>query len=286
MSIYISNSAYISGLSDDIGPDNGIIGYHSVLTPDGIIASDTVAGRSPSNMWTPDTASVWQGENGTVSTTQYVTLINQNNETINYIGVAKHNLGTVGFTYTIQHSTDGGSTWANVSSPKVMATNNAIIDYFDDKISGHFRIRLQKTAATIDAPIIAHVKMGEALVLQRRIHANYEPPLANYVKKIENVSESGQYLGQIVVRTYKKPGSIEQQNNTPEFVRTYIVPFIRHCNGEIEAEDTAVSTFFWAWRPTSYPDEVVYCWASNIEMPKNQSGIALMSWSVDIEAVS
>jgi hypothetical protein len=286
MTIYISNSLYIAGIDADINENNPIIGYQSVLTPSGIIASDTVFGRSPGNMWTPDTSNVWQGEDATTSTTQYITLINQFNDPIDYIGVARHNFGTVGFTYTIQHSTDGGSTWADVAGPRVIATNNAIVDYFDSLLSGQFRIRLQKTAATIAAPIIAHVKMGEALVLQRRIHADYEPPLCDYVKKIQNVSESGQFLGQIVVRKYKKPGAIKQSNNTPEFVREKIIPFIQHCNGQVEVEDTSVSTFFWAWRPSDYPDEVVYCWSPSIEMPTNQSGKSHMTWSAEIEAVS
>ena len=298
MSIYISNSLYINGaISPDMNDNNPIIGWHSVLQPENIIASEYVSGRPAVNMWNPDTYSFWEGDSvagdPSVSTTQYVTLVNTNNAPVDYIGIAKHNLGSVGYTYTLQHSTNGGSTWSNVTAPRVIATNNAIIDYFDQLTSDQFRIKLEKTLsghpATIAGPIISHVKLGKALVLQRRIYVGHSPAtIAKRVKKINNGSESGQYLGAIITRSYYMSECV-QQNNTPAFVRTYIKPFIDHVNGHRSDDGTAPCTFFFAWRPGDYPDEIVYGWTDDNIAPKNQGSDSMggrMEWSFNMECVA
>lgn len=298
MPIYISNALYISGeITPDIDPNNPIIGWHSILQSTDIIADENVAGRIAANLWNPDTSSLWEGETVTdtpsVETTQYITLINTNNSAVDYVGVARHNLGTVGFTYTIQHSTDAGGSWSDVTDPRVIVTDDAIIDYFDELTSDQFRIKLYKTAdgdpVTITGPIIAHIKLGRALVLQRRIYAGYTPGTINKrVKKINNGSESGQYLGAIITRSYYL-AECQQQNNTPEFVRTYIKPFIDHVNGHTADDGTAPCTFFFAWRPGDYPEEVVYAWTDDDISPKNQSGDAMggrMEWSFSMECIA
>lgn len=298
MSIYISNNLYISGgLGPDINSNNPIIGWHSILRPQDIIATEHVAGRLPVNMWNPDTSSYWQGDGVAgspgASTTQYIRLINEFNAPVDYIGVARHNFGTVGFTYTIQHSTDGGSVWSNVTTPRVIATDGAIMDYFDSKTSGQFRIRLQKSLsgspAIIPAPIAAHVKMGVALVLQRRIYVGHKPAtISKQVRKINNGSENGQYLGAIITRSYHTT-DIQQQNNTPAFVRTYIKPFINHVNGHYASNNTAPCTFFFAWRPSDYPDEVVYAWTSDNIVPENQGSDSMggrMKWGFEMECIA
>ena len=93
MSIYISNSLYLSG-SGDYNANNPIVGYHSVLTPDDITVDGTTSIRPAFNAWTPDTALVWEGQaySGTSATlTQYVTLANTNNVLVDYIGIGRHN---------------------------------------------------------------------------------------------------------------------------------------------------------------------------------------------------
>jgi len=211
---------------------------------------------------------------------------------VNYLGIAKHNLGTVAYEYTLEYSTDGGTTWDTLAGPRIIGKNNAIIEYFDDVTYGNFRIKLYKSAtgtpAVIDGPIIAHIKLGRALILQRRIYAGHKPAtLCKKVKRITNGSENGQFLGQEIVRS-SHSGSCSQQHNTPEFVRTYVKPFIDHVNGHVEVEDTAPSTFFFAWRPSSYPEEVIYAWTQDNIEPENQNGDGLggmMQWSFDMEAV-
>lgn len=291
MSIYISNSLYINGgLGDDFNANNPIIGYHSVLTPDDITVTGTSSVRPPINAWTPDTALVWEGQaysGASATLTQYLDLANPNQSEVDYIAIGRHNFYTGGYTYTVQASADGVS-WDNVTSPNSVGTNDAIIHYFNVRNNPYFRIKITRTGTDIPAPIIGHVKLGVALVLQRRIYVGHRPAtLAKNVKKTIYGSESGQYLGQIVHRSYYT-SEINQENNSPLFVRTKIVPFINHVNGHTVTANTSPATFFFAWRPSDYPSEVIYGWTSDNIQPENKGGDRLggrMSWSCSMEAV-
>lgn len=290
MSIYISNSLYLGGgLGADFNENNPIIGYHSILVPADFSASSPVAARPAANMWTPDTASVWEGNpySGVIANyEETIEISNSANRTVNYVGIAKHNFGDGGYTYVFQYSTDGGSTWSDITTPRIVGRNDAIVDYFDDVTYALFRIKLTKTSAEVIAPIIAHVKLGEALVLQRRIYVGHKPAtMAKKVKKITNGSENGQYLGQEIVRSYYT-SECSQSNNTPDFVRENIAPFIDHINGDVEVEGSAPASFFFAWRPGDYPDEVVYGWTDDNIEPENERTNGMMKWSFSMEAVA
>ena len=73
-------------------------------------------------------------------------------------------------------------------------------------------------------------------MLQRRIYAGHKPArITKMVKKTTYGSETGQYLGQVVHRSYNKT-ELQQENNSPQFVREKIKPFIEHINGHAEIE--------------------------------------------------
>lgn len=293
MSIYISNSLFLSQtLGSDFNANNPIIGYHSILTPSSITAPVSVSVRPAINAWSPDTSLVWEGEaySGASTTfTQYLHLANTGSESVDYIGIARHNFGSEAYEYTIQSSDDGGTNWIDRSTPKIVSKDDAILEFFDARTSGIFRIKIEKTGTDIAAPIIGHVKLGRALVLQRRIYTGHEPAtLARNVKKTTYGSESGQYLGQVVHRSYYKT-SLTQENNSPAFVRNSVVPFINHVNGHNVVSDTAPATFFFAWRPSDYPDEVIYGWTNDNIQPENQGGDSMggrMKWGMSIEAIA
>jgi hypothetical protein len=283
--IYISNNIFLTSFSGDINSNNPIIGYKSVLRPQDITTNRTPI-RPAVNAWTPDTATVYEGSSSPGTDQQYLILHNATGATIDYIGIARHNFFSTGRAYKIEESVDNVN-WTDVTTAKIPASDGSILEYFDARSTQYFRIDLDDLSGR--APIIGHVKMGEVLVLQRRIYAGHNPAaLAPMVKKTTYGSETGQYLGQIVHRSYHKT-SLEQENNSPAFIRQNIVPFINHVNGHAVVEDTAVSTFFFAWRPSSYPDEIVYGWTNDNIQPTNTGGDGLggrMSWGMSIEAIA
>lgn len=291
--IYISNNLYISNFNggDDFDGNNPIIGYHSILEPSDIDVPSYTSIRPPVNMWTPDTALVWEGAaySGPSTTLEVNILLNNPNAApVNYVGIGRHNLGDFGWQYTIQSSTDG-VVWIDRVAPLFVSKNDALMHYFDERTDLYFRINLQATGSEIPSPIIGHVKMGEALVLQRRMFDGYKPPtIAPKVRREALGSENGQYLGQIVTRKYYT-ASCMQENNTPEFVRANIVPFINHVNGDVVVNNTAPSTFFFAWRPSTYPDEIIYAWTMDQISPEIQTGDSyggLMKWGFEMEAIA
>lgn len=287
--IYISNDLFLTGAIDNYANENNpIIGYHSVLQSSDFSQSGTVSAISQTfpvaNLWSPDTSSVWKGEEDEDATLVFA---NGNNETVDYFAIAKHNLYSAKYTFVLQY--ESGGSWFDIQPERLVSNDNAILVYFDAVSYSQFRVVIGSTTGSTGNPILAHVKLGRALVLQRRIFSGHKPAtLSPMVKKTTYGSESGQYLGQVVHRSYYK-SECQQENNSPQFIRDKIVPFINHCNGHTEIEGAAPSTFFFSWRPGTYPDEVIYGWTDDNINPEIQGGDQLggrMKWGCSIEAVA
>jgi hypothetical protein len=280
-------------MSVDVNANNPVIYFQSVLEPDDISGPNNSA-RPPQNAWSPDTSSAWEGvgvPSGPVFPyEEAIEFHNKNLVSIDYFAVAGTNFSEMlaaGVDITVDVSANAVN-WSNIAT--ITSDNNsAHVVEFAARSDEYFRINFFLSfAEEVPPPIISHVKLGNRLVLQRRNYDGYSPSLAPMVVRNSIVSDSGEYLGDIVTRK-KRTQEIDQQNNTPEFVRTEIVPFINHVNGEPVENNTAPSTFFYAWRPGDYPDEVVYAWVRGNIQPVNQGGDSLggmMAWSVSIEALA
>lgn len=267
MSIYLHNDNYMQ--QDHITHACPIIGWHSVLDVNDIAADSSLDGRPALNMWNPDTASVW--ESGGTSE-QYITLANTGGGWIDYVGIAKHNFGSGGVQFQLQAMGSGG--WEDITDVIATARNAAIIIYFNPRTSSAVRLRLIPQGV---APVIAHIKLGSALVLQRRIYVGHKPAtLTRHASVITNGSENGQFLGKIVTREWHQT-DVKQANVTPDFMRSQIVPFIKHAQ---------TGTFFFAWRPLEYPDEVVYGWTDDNIEPVNQRVNGMMEFGFSVQAVA
>lgn len=283
MSIFISNALYLDatgggGSGGDVLANKPIIGWHSVLRIDDITTQDAAEGRPARNLWSPDTATFWQG----TELTNYIELANTGGS-VDYIGIAKHNLGTAQIPYKIQKSVDG-STWVDVTAYKIVPSDRAILEYFDAITSPFIRIFFNTSAISGVVPIIAHIKLGRALVLPNRQYVGQKPPLNPRVKRITQTSQSGQYLGQVVLSQYHE-AYCKQDHVNPLFMRNYVVPFIDHCNGVRADNGTPQVPFFYSWRPISYPDEVVYGWLKGEIVPENKMNNGLMGFDFDMECI-
>lgn len=268
MSAYVSNGPYLSGASLYNHP---IILWHSILLVGDITTDGAAANRPALNMWNPDTSSVWQGAD---AAEQYINLANGGGANVNCLGIAKHNFGSGRIRYQLQESPDG-VTWDDLTTLRTPADNNAILLHFDDTSRAFFRLRLVPQETT--APVVAHIKLGPALILQRRIYVGHAPAtLVKHASRITNGSENGQYLGAIVTRQWHET-SVSQENNTPQFVRSQVVPFIEHAH---------TGTFFFAWRPIDYPLEVIYGWTDDNIHPDNQRPNGYMQWGFKMQGVA
>lgn len=297
--IYISNTAWAAETYKSYATINSpLVFYRSYLRPQDIVATTFAPDRPPINMWNPDTSSAWESNtyagSPSVTATEYITLNNPTGLAASYVAIAAHNLGSQMWSVQIEGSTDAGSTWAAITSAQTILTNDPIVFFFNDQPTNSiFRIKLTLTKsgspATITPAVIAHVKLGAPLVLYRRIFSGFEPSLVKKSKTIQNGSDSGQYLGQVVIRSYREVSDIEQKNQPYDFVRSDIVPFLNHCNGQSYFTDTSASTFIFVWRPAKHPGELIYGWAVDIKYPANEQGNSVggyMTWGISVGATA
>ena len=281
--IYISNALYLSALGTlgNLGK-RPIIGWQSIITLANLSASSSNTEKPITNLWNPDTDKLWESDTLSTDLTEYIYVDNATAETIDYFGIARHNLGTAGIEYTLQSSTDD-THWDDVTDPTVPGDDRAIMHYFDARTDGYWRLKL---VCTDTEPTIAHMKLGQAMLLERPIFVGHEPEtLSQRVKKQIHASESGQYTGQIVTRRYHQ-GMVKQENTTQSFIRNELVPFIKHVNNNGDDTDVAQGPFFFAWRPADWPLELIYGWTNDQIRPTNQSFNGLMEYSFKIEGIA
>lgn len=187
---------------------------------------------------------------------------------IDYIGIAGHNCGTQGNTVLIDYW--DGADWQNIDS--VSPSDDTVI-LFLFETANYTKFRVQFTGGSV--PSVACIFMGVQLVMQRQIYGGHTPIIFAKQNVIRpNISEKGHYLGRSVVRGGAFL-SADFSNLTAAWVRNNILPFI---------EDAVDNPFFFAWRPTSYPDEVCYCWTDGDLSASNIGQRDLMQFSIRANA--
>lgn len=284
---------FISNVSESSAQTNRpIICWRSSFNQTDVInAPLAITGVNPTNVWASDTYAKWEAENGGGSSA-YAGLIfdvDLSYGNIDYYGIAGHNLGTVGATYSWQHLNVDGVTWENITTPRIVSDDRAIIDYTDSIAPYDSRVRLYISIPSGKTVRISHIKIGQVLQLYMPIWGGVVPAgMDERVEKISSKSYSGNYLGSVLV-SRGSSFSIEQKNNPVSHIRSSeIQNFFRHANLLEKIQLGPVETFFYAWRPTTHPLEVQYCCKVNdFNPPKNDTGTVdggLMSWSISGDA--
>ena len=140
-----------------------------------------------------------------------------------------------------------GAAWVDLGTAVTVAAGSAetLLWLFDVKSTD--RVRLYVTGST--APFVANLKAGIATVMPIGLQPGYAPSSLNPTDEYANtISEGGQILGSAL----KRSTAIEQlqfQPLSPAWVRANW-PTIR----DLLRTEAVV----FAWRPSAYPDEVIY----------------------------
>lgn len=184
------------------------------------------------------------------------------------VGIAAHNLGTLGATVQVQYSDNSGSSWTDAGAGSISpADDQAILWRFDSQ--AHDDWRLYISGISSGQPAIGVLVMGAELVFQRRLYQGYAPPITpNDITMQANISEGGHLLGSSVVRR----GSTAQADLSivsPSFLRSAAwTAFQEHFNDG--------GAFFWAWRPGKYGD-CHWAWREGgVIAPENTGPAAFM----------
>lgn len=280
MSVVINSSYVIPSSLNGGGTldgDNPLIGYDNLVTVDTIITDTAAAGFPAINMANPSTALKWIGVGGSPSADEHVTVTTEtdNNQDVDYIAIARHNLGSEQIPVGVDYLDPGSPTnWTELIAPVILPNDGPALFRFPPLAYAAIRLRLQGTGA---APQIAVVYCGKLLVLQRRIYVGHTPINYGRMTKVANgKSESGNFLGRIILNEMKQT-SFSMKNLTPDWYREYLDPFVA------QAQEFP---FFFAWRPDDYPREVGFCWMTDDPVPKNERSNGMMGIDFSIAGVA
>lgn len=269
MSIVISSSVVLSP-TESIDANNPRIGWHNLVTPTNVSADEETEDEPVVNIANPATYLRWRGE---TTAEQSVGIVLGSAEEVNYFALAKHNLGSSGATIEFQSSPDG-TTWTQVTPPRVLSSDKVVIHEFDTVFASRYRLLITPGS---EAPAIAVMHIGMTLALQRRIYVGHTPiTLGRKTVVSTGTSENGQFLGRRLRRKFLE-SSVDLQNLSPNWYRQNFDPFVEHATEE--------GAWFWAWRPGKYPNEVGYAWLNGDIQPNNQRANGMMQVSFSMQGV-
>lgn len=253
--------------------DNPVIGWHSIVTVDNVTADEEATGYPATNLANPITSAGagWRGE---TAIEQYVTVLTDSGEDLDYLAVARHNFGSAAIAVSVELRADAGDPWTEVAGPIIPAHDGPLLFRFDAQPAYQVRLKL---AAGDEAPRAAVMYLGEALIVQRRIYVGHTPiTMGRNLTVANGRSESGAFLGRVVVGEGRST-SVSLQNLTPAWYRDEFDPFV---------VDAGERPFFFAWRPGEYPDEVGYCWLTSDPRPANQRNNGMLSVTLEVNGIA
>lgn len=278
MSIVISDNVTLSEDEENAGvnANNPRIGYHNIITSTNISSDEADASYPLFNLTNPATYLRWRGES---DGEQSIVINLGSSETVNYFGLAAHNLGSIGATIVLQKSEFVGSpateTWTDISTERMLANDNAFVEEFENVTANKYRLLITPQNGS-DPPEIGILYVGRILRMQRRIYVGHQPiTLSRRTIVSSGRSESGQFLGRVRRSQYLET-TANFRHLTPTWVRNYFEPFM---------QSAETVPFFWAGRPGDYPDEVAFCWLTEDPKPTNQLANGFMSVDISIQGV-
>lgn len=181
-----------------------------------------------------------------------------------FCGIAAHTMGTNGNTVTLQYY--DGANWQDIDDA-MPADDNPMMFLFEAQTAQRWRLSITGGSA----PYIGVVYIGTALAMQRAIYGGHAPgPLSRQTTILPNGTERGEWVGRTVLRRGVS-ASFEWKNLAAGWYRDNFDPFVA------AAID---NPFFIAWRPETFPAEVMYASIDGGVSPSNQGQRDLMTVSI------
>lgn len=232
---------------DNLPISHARIGYENLLTSTSGTASDKAI--------TPNTYERWEDASGAMAASFYT----GTPSSLDYVGIAAHNLFAAGVTDVLIQVTDTlGTNYTDVESVSI-TSNDAIMVLFD-KVEEIVEVKITVTGGTDRE--IGVIYAGVALQMYQPIYGGHNPidlqPVTEYQS---NQSESGQFLGRVIIRKGLST-SYQWQHLDPDWYRERFEPF---------AQSARQYPFFIKWRPDKY-DAAAYGESQGDIRPSNMGG--------------
>lgn len=249
-------------------PNNPRLGWRNFVTSSNVDASSEAAGFPAINLGNPATYLKWRASSAAAQTI----VIDLATETeIDYIGIARHNFGTAGIAYTLE-SSDNASTWTerSIGEPE---DDRVVFHEFASATARYWRLSLDAGSAAAEMAILY---LGRVTILERRLYVGHTPiTMGRRRETSTGRSERGEFLGRIRLSETLE-STIAMQNIDPDWYRDEL-------DGLIEDED--LNPFFWAWRPSDFPEEAAFAWSMGDIVPVNQRSNGMMQFEARIQAI-
>lgn len=245
--------------SGALGANNPLIGYEQLATLSNISATSADANNPVTNLCNPATNLLWVSAS---TTTQYITVMHDRIDPIDYVGVAEHNWGSTNCIISIEgfaeRDEDDLPIWFELVARVLQDDAPAIFRFTPQSLIG-VRVKLVPNGV---APQAANLRVGKLLVLPRPIYVGHSPITLTRQRSASNGrSERGKFLGRIITQESVST-SAALQHLPKGWYRETFQPFV---------EAVGNDAFFWAWRPQEFPNEVGYCWLTSDPVPVNSN---------------
>lgn len=230
-----------------------IIGWDNQVTVAGVSADHELANFPAENVANPSTNLVWTSSS---TATQYLTFLLNEEAESNYLGIARHNLGSTGIVVSVEIKTAADAAWEEMVEGFVVPDDSPILLRFPDVSVVGMRLKLVPLAS---APEIAIVHIGRLLVMPIGLAVGHTPLIDGRVTRTAaGTAEAGDYLGSIIL-SQRLTSTATFQNLDEDWYRANMRPFIKAGRG---------ATFFFSSFPESHPREAGYAWLTEDPQPE------------------
>lgn len=275
MTVIISPTLVIPNASgaDIADGRNPIIGYKNIITTGNLVTTTQDASYPTINLANVFTNLKWKGTS--VIANEFVTILNGEVADLDYIAIAKHNLGSAEIQVSVEYlASVGPDVWTELIPAALLVDDGPALWRFPKLAYLGLRLKMLPGLAP---PSLGVIMCGELLVVQRRIFVGHAPVTYNVQTKVANgKSENGEFLGRIVLSEMSRTAA-SLKDLTGQWVRTELSPFLIYARA---------NPFFFAWRPSEYPEEVGFCWLTNDPAPANTRPTVRMQVTLEMSGVT
>lgn len=248
MAVVISQNVVLSALTGS-GAGRPLIGWRNFITSWSVVADYEDQFFPAVNLANPSTASQWRSTSLDV---QYITVNISPSDEIDYVGLARHNLGSSQAQISIEAKTAAApAVWTEIFTTSTLSGDEPAILRFDPVAAQEVRIKITPSLAI---PRLSVLYVGKLTTMQRGMAQEVAAlPYAYDTDVVTGMAESGDFLGRIVTGQSKSMDYTFEHVNYDWF-HAELGPF---------AKAALVTPFFYAWLPKSYPNEVGYGWLNS-----------------------
>lgn len=248
MAVILNKNMVLTAKSSALG-SKPILGWRNYVNYSNVTAQYEDPFYPATNLGNPATNSEWRS---TSMDEQTLEVEIGGGLLVDYIAVARHNLGSSGAIIYIDALIAGDADeWVRIFDGQILGDNRPAILRFQELYPERIRVTLVPDEAP---PRIAVFYIGKLTVMERGMLQDVTPILyANRTDVVTGRSESGDFIGRIIT---------DQTKEVSYSFESVGYDWFKEEMGEF-AEASMTTPFFFAWLPAIFPDEVGYGWLNN-----------------------